>query len=88
MTLPTLDLSLFTNGSDTVRRKLASDLLDSLSHHGFVKLVNHGISEKTVSRLFEWVRCYSTLLVTGVALLTAILLRSAEQVILSYATSR
>lgn len=55
MTLPTLDLSLFTNGRDVERRQFASDLLDSLSHHGFVKLVNHGILDTTVCRLFAWV---------------------------------
>jgi isopenicillin N synthase-like dioxygenase len=62
MALPTLDLSRFTDGSELERQKLASDLLASLSQHGFVKLVNHGIPDETVSKLFDWVRvkCPST----------------------------
>jgi isopenicillin N synthase-like dioxygenase len=55
MTLPTLDLSRFTEGSEKERQQLASDLLASLSGHGFVKLVNHGIPDKAISRLFGWV---------------------------------
>jgi isopenicillin N synthase-like dioxygenase len=59
MTLPTLDLSRFTGGSTLERHQLASDLLASLSQHGFVKLVNHGISDKAVAKLFDWV-CLKT----------------------------
>ena len=55
MTLPTLDLSLFTRGNASQQAQLASDLLQSLSRHGFVKLVNHGISDEAVADLFEWV---------------------------------
>ena len=55
MTLPTLDLSLFASSKEIQRIQFASDLLDSLSLHGFVKLVNHGISDKTIDQLFEWV---------------------------------
>ncbi|MCJ1231405.1 hypothetical protein MMC12_008082 [Toensbergia leucococca] len=54
MDLPTLDLSLFTGGNASQRMQLASDLLNSLSRHGFVKLVNHGISDLVVAQLFEW----------------------------------
>lgn len=53
-----------------------------------VKLVNQGILDATVSRLFEWVLYNSTPLVEGDGMLTRICLRSADQVILSYATSR
>lgn len=59
MTLPTLDLSQFTDGSALERYQLASDLLASLSQHGFVKLVNHGISDEAVVKLFDWV-CLKT----------------------------
>jgi isopenicillin N synthase-like dioxygenase len=55
MTLPTLDLSRFTEGRDLERQQLASDLLASLSQHGFVKLVNHGLTDEAVSKLFDWV---------------------------------
>ena len=56
MALPTLDLSLFTDGTPLQRKQLASDLLDSLTRHGFVKLVKHGISDRQVDKLFEMVR--------------------------------
>lgn len=53
-----------------------------------VALVDQGILDTTVSRLFEWVLYNSTLLVEGDGMLTRICLRSADQVILSYAISR
>ena len=55
MTLPTLDLSLYIDGDTYERQQLASRLLDSLSKHGFVKLVGHGISRETVNELLRWV---------------------------------
>ena len=56
MTRSTLDLSLFTHGSESERHQLALSLLENLSQHGFATLVNHGISDSTVRELFEWVR--------------------------------
>jgi len=56
MALPTLDLSLYTDGHAVERQQLASQLLDSLSQHGFVKLVGHGVSRETVEELLKWVR--------------------------------
>ena len=55
MTLSRLDLSLFTSGNATDSQHLASDLLESLRRHGFVKIVNHGIPDHTVAKMFEWV---------------------------------
>ena len=55
MTRSTLDLSLFTHGNEVERQQLASNLLENLSQHGFVVLINHGISDSTVRKLFEWV---------------------------------
>lgn len=55
MTLPTLDLSLYMHGNASERQKLASRLLDSLSEHGFVKLVGHGVSDERIDELFQWV---------------------------------
>ena len=60
MTLSRLDLSLFTSGITTDRRQFALDLLESLRGHGFVKIVNHGIPDHTVARLFKWVRVNSS----------------------------
>ncbi|KAI4086737.1 MAG: hypothetical protein LQ344_007306 [Seirophora lacunosa] len=51
MVLPTLDLSQYTHGTAQQRQQLSSQLLDSLSRHGFVKLTRHGISRETVSKL-------------------------------------
>lgn len=55
MELPTLNLSLFENGNVQEREKLASDLLTSLRRHGFVKLVNHGVPEDLISKMWELV---------------------------------
>ena len=55
MTLPTLDFSLYTQGDASQRQELASCLLDSLSKHGFVKLVGHGVSDDRIDELFRWV---------------------------------
>lgn len=55
MILPTLDLSRFTRGNDQERQQLAKDLCASLLQHGFVKLVNHGVPDEAVLKLFEWV---------------------------------
>lgn len=78
MTLPTLDLSLFTSGNASQQMQLVLDLLDSLSRHGFVKLVNHGISDQTVTQLFEWVRIQRDILSDFRARLIAKCLRIAE----------
>ena len=51
-----LDLSHFTHGSELERDKLARDLLEDLSQRGFTTLVNHGLSDLAVKRLFEQVR--------------------------------
>ena len=82
MDLPTLDLSLFTGGNASQRMQLASDLLNSLSRHGFVKLVNHGISDLVVAQLFEWVCIGISILVDCHMKLTAEPLGIAEQIVL------
>ena len=56
MALSTLNLSLYTHGTPRERQQLASELLDSLSQHGFVKLVGHGVSRETINGLLNWVR--------------------------------
>lgn len=56
MALATLDLSLYTHGTPRERQQLASELLDRLSQHGFVKLVGHGVSRETINELLKWVR--------------------------------
>ena len=56
MTSSKLDFSLCTNGNDTDHRQFASELLERLRQHGFVKIVNHGIPDHAIERIFEWVR--------------------------------
>lgn len=55
MALPVLDLSSFAEGDISQRQQFASELLESLNKHGFVKIVGHGMEEIEVERLFEWV---------------------------------
>lgn len=56
MTSSSLDFSLCTNGNATDYRQFASDLLERLRQHGFVKIVNHGIPDHAIGKMFEWVR--------------------------------
>ncbi|KAI0815550.1 putative gibberellin 20-oxidase [Xylaria sp. FL0064] len=58
MSLPRLDFSLFLNADESERQKLASELFASLAKHGFVRLVNHGITDSEVKRLFQWSRLF------------------------------
>ena len=55
MVLPTLNFLLYTHGDASQSQELAARLLDSLSEHGFVKLVGHGISDEKIDELFKWV---------------------------------
>ncbi|KAH7154723.1 oxidoreductase [Fusarium sp. MPI-SDFR-AT-0072] len=50
--LPTLDLAHFLQEGSR-RQEFADRLRDSLIQHGFVKIVNHGISESSVEQLFD-----------------------------------
>ncbi|KAL8682572.1 MAG: hypothetical protein Q9186_001425 [Xanthomendoza sp. 1 TL-2023] len=49
-------MSHFNRGSASERQLFVTQLLDSLTQHGFVKLVGHGIHNSTVAELFEWSR--------------------------------
>jgi isopenicillin N synthase-like dioxygenase len=55
MAVPILDLSRFMNGSAIEEQEFAHDLLNGFTGSGFVKLVNHGISDKTIQKLFSFV---------------------------------
>ncbi|KAL9103486.1 MAG: hypothetical protein Q9163_001482 [Psora crenata] len=55
MALEVIDLALFISGSNKDREKVASELRNELSRHGFVKITGHGIQEAQVAKLFEWV---------------------------------
>lgn len=60
--LPTLDFSKFTHGSHIDQRKLGNALVKSFKDHGFVKLLNHGLSDATTEALLEFVRRFRQLL--------------------------
>lgn len=56
--LPLLDAQLFRCGTPSERREFAKALRDSLSRHGFARVIGHGISASMVDELFEWVRAH------------------------------
>ncbi|PVH92503.1 Clavaminate synthase-like protein [Periconia macrospinosa] len=49
----TLDMTNFRRGSEKERLSFANELLKCLSTQGFVKLVNHGVSDQAVEKAFE-----------------------------------
>ncbi|KAI1758015.1 oxidoreductase [Xylaria castorea] len=50
--LRTLDFSKFTHGSITDQESFGQELVASFKNHGFVKLINHGIQDETISSKF------------------------------------
>lgn len=53
--LPTLDFAKFMKGPDWMRKEVATKITDSFIKHGFVKIINHGISNEMVDGIFSWV---------------------------------
>lgn len=51
----TLDMSVWYHGTESERLSFAKELFRCFSRQGFVKLVNHPISEQTMERAFELV---------------------------------
>ncbi|KAF9890774.1 hypothetical protein FE257_005643 [Aspergillus nanangensis] len=60
MTLETLDFSEFRLGGSEEKQNFSLKLLESFSQCGFVKLVNHGISDEEIEKLFDWASSLST----------------------------
>lgn len=54
--LPRLDFSQFLKGDERTRERFCQELVSCMKDYGFVKLLNHGISEEKVEEAFEWVR--------------------------------
>ncbi|KAI9148327.1 2-oxoglutarate-Fe(II) type oxidoreductase ppzD [Paramyrothecium foliicola] len=52
--VPRLDFAKFLHGNVDEQKQLCQRLVWSLSNVGFVKLVNHGISEDDIRRVFKW----------------------------------
>ena len=52
--LPTVNLATFANGPDWRRKSEAKKLSDSLIAHGFVKVIDHGITNNVVDDIFKW----------------------------------
>jgi isopenicillin N synthase-like dioxygenase len=61
MALPTLNFSLFTKGTDAQREQLGSAISESFRKHGFVKLINHGVPQDMLDKLFAIVRKPNTI---------------------------
>jgi len=55
MAVPSLDFSKYTHGSDEEKRELALQLVESLKTSGFVRLLNHGISDNISHGLLDQV---------------------------------
>lgn len=55
-TLPTLDFAKFTQGSPLERQELGKSITKSFKDHGFVKLINHGLPDETITELLDLVR--------------------------------
>ncbi|THC88580.1 hypothetical protein EYZ11_011971 [Aspergillus tanneri] len=54
--IPTLDWADFTEGDIDKRITLAQGLVEGLKRFGFVKLVNHGLSDELIQQLFDEVK--------------------------------
>lgn len=54
MNLRTLDFTKFT-GTNEERKEFCQAFLDGITEVGFVKLINHGLDDKTNSELFQQV---------------------------------
>ena len=50
-----LDFADFSPADPTTEKRFCERLVEALSSVGFVKLVNHGITDEEVGRVFEWV---------------------------------
>lgn len=51
MQVPTLDFSHFSNGNEAQKLAVSIALVESFSNHGFVKVINHGVSETSIGEL-------------------------------------
>ena len=52
MDLEVLDLSHFNCGNESEQAHFAKRLVDTLTKHGFLRLINHGCSEGHIRELF------------------------------------
>ncbi len=55
-TVHQLDFSRFMDGDRKEQHKFCRDLVGCLTNIGFVKLINHGISDDELREVFDWVR--------------------------------
>lgn len=53
--IPIIDFGRFLGGTVQGRLETARDIDDALRSVGFFYLVNHGISQETIDKCFEWV---------------------------------
>lgn len=53
--LPVIDFSVFYNGTDAERAKLAATIAEELKNHGAMRLINTSITAETIQEGFKWV---------------------------------
>ena len=51
----TVDASHFISGTPTQQRAFTTELTESVHRCGFVKVINHGLSDELIDELFAWV---------------------------------
>jgi isopenicillin N synthase-like dioxygenase len=61
MNAPALDHRRFKHGTPKEQAEYATELVQSLKTHSFVKIINHGLDDPTIEELFTRVCLYSSL---------------------------
>ncbi|KUL84336.1 hypothetical protein ZTR_06317 [Talaromyces verruculosus] len=54
--IPTIDWANFAEGDTDKRLKCAQSLVDGFKKFGFVKLINHGLSDELIQQLFDEIK--------------------------------
>ncbi|KAH3662178.1 hypothetical protein OGAPHI_005426 [Ogataea philodendri] len=53
-TVPLIDFAKFDDGSVEERRRIGKQVVDAMTHVGFLYIINHGISQQDQERMFQW----------------------------------
>jgi isopenicillin N synthase-like dioxygenase len=61
MKIPLLDASKAYSGPEA-RKQYCQQLCQSLTDHGFVRLINHPVPDEKITGIFEWVHIILPLL--------------------------
>ena len=55
MSIKVLDASILTSGTPAEQSAFCEALVDGFSNQGMVKIINHGISDMNIKKIFNWV---------------------------------